>query len=137
VVQDRRNASKPAAALQRRPRPGSARRPHHPETGERGLSDLRWELIRYWSKDRNIGWKCINARGETARTAPAFRSAYMARRCLVPANAFYEWRANGKTKQPYAIRSPIRSEHRSLVWGSEGGDGRALLVQPNAHAARP
>ncbi|HLN08687.1 MAG TPA: SOS response-associated peptidase [Xanthobacteraceae bacterium] len=75
----------------------------HPETGERVLSDLRWGLIPYWSKDRKIGWKCINARGETARTAPAFRSAYNARRCLVPANAFYEWRANGKTKQPFAI----------------------------------
>jgi putative SOS response-associated peptidase YedK len=75
----------------------------HPETGERVLGELRWGLIPYWSKDPKIAWKCINARGETAKTAPAFRSAYRERRCLVPANAFYEWKANGKTKQPYAI----------------------------------
>ena len=41
--------------------------------------------------------------GETVKTAPAFRSAYEKRRCLVPADAFYEWKVNGKTKQPYAI----------------------------------
>ena len=75
----------------------------HRETGERVLGTLRWGLIPYWSKDPKIGWKCINARGETVKTAPAFRSAYKSRRCLVPANAFYEWKANGKQKQPYAI----------------------------------
>jgi len=74
-----------------------------PETGERELGALRWGLIPYWSKDRKIAWKTINARGETVKTAPAFRSAYKSRRCLVPADAFYEWKANGKTKQPYAI----------------------------------
>jgi putative SOS response-associated peptidase YedK len=75
----------------------------HPETGHRVLGTLRWGLIPYWSKDPKIAWKCINARGETAKTAPAFRDAYKARRCIVPADAFYEWKANGKTKQPYAI----------------------------------
>jgi putative SOS response-associated peptidase YedK len=74
-----------------------------PKTGDRTLDTLLWGLIPYWSKDRKIAWKCINARGETVKTAPAFRSAYKSRRCLVPADAFYEWKANGKTKQPYAI----------------------------------
>jgi putative SOS response-associated peptidase YedK len=75
----------------------------HPERGERVIGMLRWGLIPYWSKDSKIAWKCINARGETVKTAPAFRDAYQRRRCLVPANAFFEWKANGKTKQPYAI----------------------------------
>jgi putative SOS response-associated peptidase YedK len=76
---------------------------HDPETGKRALGALRWGLIPSWSKDRKIAWKCINARGETVKTSPAFRAAYKARRCLVPADAFYEWKANGKAKQPYAI----------------------------------
>jgi putative SOS response-associated peptidase YedK len=75
----------------------------HPETGERVLGTLRWGLVPYWSMDPKIAWKCINARGERVKIAPAFRSAYKARRCLVPADAFYEWTANGKAKQPCAI----------------------------------
>src|SRR6202521_3028439 len=75
----------------------------NPKTGDRELGTLLWGLIPYWSKDRKIAWRCINARGETVKTTPAFRAAYKARRCLVPADAFYEWKKNGKTKQPYAI----------------------------------
>ena len=75
----------------------------HPKTGERVLGLLLWGLIPYWAKDRKIAWRCINARGESVKTTPAFRDAYAARRCLVPADAFYEWKAAGKVKQPYAI----------------------------------
>ena len=75
----------------------------HPESGERVIGTLRWGLIPYWSKDPKIGWRCINASGERVKTTPAFREAYKSRRCLVPADAFYEWQANGKSKQPYAI----------------------------------
>jgi len=75
----------------------------HPQTGERVLGLLLWGLIPYWAKDRKIAWRCINARGESVKTTPAFRDAYAARRCLVPADAFYEWKAAGKIKQPYAI----------------------------------
>jgi putative SOS response-associated peptidase YedK len=64
---------------------------------------LRWGLIPSWSKDPKIAWRCINARGETAKTTSAFRSAYQSRRCLVPADAFFEWKAVGKSKHPYAI----------------------------------
>jgi putative SOS response-associated peptidase YedK len=81
----------------------------HPESGDRVLGMLRWGLIPYWSKDPKIAWKCVNARGETVKTAPAFRGAYRARHCLVPADAFYEWKANGKKKQPYAIA--MRERH--------------------------
>jgi putative SOS response-associated peptidase YedK len=81
----------------------------HPESGERVLGTLRWGLIPYWSKDPKIAWKCINARGETVKTAPAFRDAYKRRRCIVPADAFFEWKANGKAKQPYTIAMRDRS----------------------------
>jgi putative SOS response-associated peptidase YedK len=51
----------------------------------------RWGLVPSFAKDLTFGTRCINARAESLRTAPAFRAAYEARRCLVPANAFYEW----------------------------------------------
>jgi putative SOS response-associated peptidase YedK len=75
----------------------------HPESGEHVIGALLWGLIPYWAKDRKIAWRCINARGETVKTQPAFRDAYVRRRCLVPADAFYEWKKVGKAKQPYAI----------------------------------
>jgi putative SOS response-associated peptidase YedK len=74
-----------------------------PKSGERLLSPLLWGLIPYWAKDRKIAWRTINARGETVKTAAAFKSAYVKRRCVVPADAFYEWKKIGKGKQPYAI----------------------------------
>jgi len=56
----------------------------HPESGDRALGTLRWGLIPYWSKDAKIGWKFINARGETVKMTAAFREAYKRRRCIVP-----------------------------------------------------
>jgi putative SOS response-associated peptidase YedK len=65
---------------------------------------MRWGLIPYWAKDPSIGLRTINAKAETITTAPAFREAIKYRRCLVPADCFYEWqRLNAKTKQPFAI----------------------------------
>jgi putative SOS response-associated peptidase YedK len=62
----------------------------HPETGKRSLDLLRWGLIPRWAKEARIGWNHINARAESVDTRPAFRFAYRKRRCLVPADAFYE-----------------------------------------------
>jgi putative SOS response-associated peptidase YedK len=65
-----------------------------------------WGLIPSWAKDPTIGHKMINARGETLAEKNAFKNAYKRRRCLIPADGFYEWKLNpdGKTKQPMYIR---------------------------------
>lgn len=70
----------------------------------RELVQLRWGLVPSWAKDPAIGNRMINARAETAPEKPAFRSAFRRRRCLVPADGFYEWRKAGARKQPYFVR---------------------------------
>jgi putative SOS response-associated peptidase YedK len=65
---------------------------------------MRWGLIPYWAKDSSIGARAINAVAETAADKPAFREAIRRRRCLIPADGFYEWKQMGpKQKQPYNI----------------------------------
>ena len=73
------------------------------EGEERRLSMLRWGLIPSWAKDPAIGHRLINARAETAREKPAFRRAFAARRCLIPADGFYEWERAGARRQPWFI----------------------------------
>lgn len=74
------------------------------ESRQRELALLRWGLIPFWAKDAKIGYSTINAKAETLATAPAFRAALKRRRCLVPADGFYEWQPlDTKTKQPWAI----------------------------------
>lgn len=75
----------------------------HPETGERHLDLLTWGLVPHWTKDIHQARRPINARAETAATSPMFRGVLAQRRCLVPADAFYEWKAMPGGKQPYAI----------------------------------
>jgi putative SOS response-associated peptidase YedK len=74
--------------------------------GERVLDLLRWGLVPSWAKDRSIGDRLINARGETLATSNAFKRAFARRRCIVPADGFYEWQAiaGQRTKQPWFIR---------------------------------
>ena len=72
--------------------------------GRRSLAGLRWGLVPYWAADPSIGSRMINARSETVAEKPAFRSSLRRRRCLVPADGFYEWRRTPAGKQPYLIR---------------------------------
>jgi putative SOS response-associated peptidase YedK len=99
-----------------------------PDTGERHLDLLTWGLVPHWTKDIHQARKPINARAETVATLGTFRAALAARRCLVPADAFYEWKATPAGKQPYAI---ARQDGTPLafagLWeGWRGPDGDVL-----------
>ena len=87
-----------------------------------------WGLIPSWSKDPSIGARMINARSETVAEKPSFRAAFKRRRCLVPASGFYEWKKEGKTKQPYYITTPDGEPFAIAgLWEYwEGADGSAL-----------
>lgn len=69
----------------------------------RQLRVLRWGLVPSWSKDAKGGARMINARQESVKVKPAFRKAYATRRCLVPADGYYEWKPEGASKQPYFL----------------------------------
>lgn len=112
----------------------------HPETGERHLDLLKWGLVPHWTKDPAHAPRPINARAETVATAGMFRSAFAQRRCIVPADAFYEWQVQPGGKQPYAI---VRCDGQPLafagLWeGHRSPDGTVLrtfaIVTTNASA---
>jgi len=71
--------------------------------GGRELAPLRWGLIPAWAKDAEIGTRLINAKAETVAEKPSFRAAFKRRRCLVPADGFYEWQVTKEGKQPWLI----------------------------------
>lgn len=74
--------------------------------GQVELTAAKWGLVPHWASDEKTGFKAINARGETCATSPLYRGAYRdKRRCLVPANGFYEWKKHPAGKQPYFITS--------------------------------
>src|SRR5262245_22224121 len=67
--------------------------------GQRRMGNLQWGLIPSWAKDPKIA--TINARADSVATKPMFRSAFESRRCLIPADGYYEWFRAGKQRQPY------------------------------------
>jgi putative SOS response-associated peptidase YedK len=75
----------------------------HSKEPVRELSLVRWGLIPSWAKDSSSAARMINARSETASMKPAFRDAFKFRRCLIPADGFYEWMRTGKAKQPFCF----------------------------------
>jgi putative SOS response-associated peptidase YedK len=90
------------------PRPRDEEREEEPDAPPaRELRVVRWGLIPFWAKDASGGGKLINARAETVAVKPAFRRAFTKRRCIIPADGYYEWQAvteDGKQrKQPYFI----------------------------------
>ncbi|MBU4332790.1 SOS response-associated peptidase [Patescibacteria group bacterium] len=76
------------------------------EDSKSHLENFHWGLVPFWAKDKSIGNRLINARRETVAEKPAFRAAFKKRRCLIPANGFYEWREKDGKKQPYYITLP-------------------------------
>lgn len=72
--------------------------------GPRRLDPLKWGLIPFWAKEAAIGNKMINARAESVAEKPSYKSSFKNKRCLVAADGFYEWKKEGKAKQPYLIR---------------------------------
>ena len=80
---------------------------HRSEAGRRVLAVRRWGLVPFWAKDPKIGARLINARAETLDAKPSYREAFRRRRCLVPADGFYEWAsAGGGPRQPYWVARP-------------------------------
>ena len=73
------------------------------EPGQREAMSLRWGLIPAWSSEPRTAYSTINARAETVAEKPTYRQAFRQRRCLIPADGFYEWRKEGSRKQPYCI----------------------------------
>ncbi len=124
--QPRAERSEPDAGSGRRDEP--AKQPGHAQPGEsdadgrqqgprgpvRELRVVRWGLVPSWAKDISIGYRMINARSETVTEKPAFRNAFARRRCLIPADGYYEWQkppAGTKApKQPYFICRPDHGE---------------------------
>jgi putative SOS response-associated peptidase YedK len=73
--------------------------------GGRHFALVRWGLLPSWVKDPKNFSLLINARGESAAEKPAFRAAMKRRRCLIPADGFYEWQRQGQRKQPFYLRA--------------------------------
>jgi putative SOS response-associated peptidase YedK len=69
----------------------------------RAVTAYRWGLIPHWASDARIGSRMFNARAETLTASPAFHDAFRRRRCLVPADSFYEWKREGMIRQPYRV----------------------------------
>ena len=97
----------PAPALNLRPRynlaPSQSAAVVRAGDGGRRLAMLRWGLIPAWGPDPRIGHRLTNARAETAAQKPAFRAAFRLRRCLVPADGFYEWVRHGDAREPWLV----------------------------------
>jgi putative SOS response-associated peptidase YedK len=87
--------------------------------GQRRLGSFAWGLLPFWAKDRKAAARNINARAETVATKPAFRDSFAAKRCLIPADGFYEWEPREQGKLPHYIYS---SDGRPLalagLWAS-------------------
>jgi putative SOS response-associated peptidase YedK len=100
----------------------------HPDSLERRIDLLQWGLVPKFTTDLAAARKPINARSETASTSPMFRDALARRRCLVPADAFYEWVPEGKSKQAFAVaRADGQPMALAGLWeGWRAADGSIL-----------
>lgn len=95
------------------------------QPGSRKLDHAIWGLIPTWSKDPTIGARLINARSETVLEKPSFKASFLHRRCLIPADGYYEWKKEGAGKRPYYFRKKSgRPFALAGIWSDwEDGDG--------------
>lgn len=91
------------------------------------INQLEWELIPEWADDPDNGPRPINARGETVAERPIFRSAFEKRRCLNPADGFYEWKGERGHKQPYRVQRADKEERRDIMSAVDLRDGHCYL----------
>ena len=102
------------------------------DDGNRAVATMRWGLVPFWAKDLKIGSRMINARSETVADKPAFRRAFAKRRCLLPADGFYEWQKieGQKAKQPWFIHrvdeEPIAFAGLYEFWHPKDDDGNDI-----------
>lgn len=94
----------------------------------REMTLFKWGLVPSWAKEASMGARLINARAETVAEKPSFREAFKKRRCVIPADGFYEWQRRGSRKQPYFFRmKDERPFGFAGLWERwEGGDGEVL-----------
>lgn len=101
------------------------------DAGRKGAM-LKWGLVPSWAKDPSIGYKMINARSETVAEKPSFRRAFDQRRCIIPADGFYEWRKDGKQKIPMRFRlrdgRPFAFAGLWEAWRPPDGEGETLFT---------
>ena len=131
------------------PPPSSAREPRYngaptqdfavcrvDDGGRRHIAELRWGLVPSWSKDAGAGPPLINARAETIRGKRVFADAFRERRCLVPANGWFEWQGPGRARQPYYLAladgSPLSL---AAVW--ERWEAREQVIESFAILTTP
>ncbi len=147
--------SSPAARLRERFRLAAAPEPYEPRyniaptqpvlaianRATRLLRPVRWGLIPHWAADPGIGHRLINARAETLLRRPAFRDALLRRRCLIPADGFYEWQRQPRGRRlPYYVRScdgePFALAGLWDVWHSPQGERVAscTIITTDANA---
>jgi putative SOS response-associated peptidase YedK len=120
----------------------------HQGAGVWRAAAMRWGLVPPWAPDLKFGVRCVNARAETVASLPAFREAFVARRCLVPASSWVEWREEGGIKQPYRLElgngAPILFAGLWERWRAKGAatdtpwtETFAIITgEPSAYAAR-
>src|ERR1700738_3248196 len=103
------------------------------ESRARSLDVLRWGLIPHWAKDQKIAYRTINARAKTVDKAPSYRQAFIKRRCLIPADGFYEWRKTAKPKLPFAI---AMKDDRPFPLRASGKTGKIPKLESGYAPAR-
>lgn len=110
-----------------------------PNRSQRLLREARWGLVPHWAKSLAVGHRMINARAETLPTRAAFRTALERRRCLIPADGFYEWKRAGRQRSPFFVHSrdgePIGFAGLWDIWRSPQGEAVAsctiITTAPN------